>query len=163
MQIYALIDRHLGIVAPFGGTIGFVVEIVEVVHVLVGFHLERIEAIAGIGDMTARVAPPAERPGEVHGDVEPEGEVFYIETEPRVVGATGLIEMNHLMVSQRAEAREGLGLLRAMGDDVTEERHALVAPLDPAGLDNSGHVADAAGARRAQHHQENIHCFSSGG
>ena len=131
----SLFKGHLGIIVPACCTISLVVQIVQVVHVLIGFHLKRVEQIAGIA-----------KPFATATSLQPKHEVLPIKAEPGVVSTASLIEMYHLMVLQIAEARERFGFLGSMSDDVAEKGHTFIALFNPSGFGYSRHIADATGS-----------------
>ena len=146
-QFYPLNQRHACIAAPLVGAALFVVQIVQVVHVGIGLHLERVQPVAGISQMLA-----------VAAGQQPVPAVAKVEQQPRVVTGAGLVEVYHFMVLNGAEAFvERLGILFGMGDDVSEEGQPVVAPANPAGHSYGAHVVLATGARGAEHHQNYIH------
>ena len=119
----------------------------------VSLHLERVEQVAGVGQVLA-----------VAGGLEPETEVLPVKAEPRVVGAASLIEVYHLVVFQGAEAlRERLGFLLGVGDDGSEEGQPVIALAYPARLGNGWHVGDAAGAYRTEHYHQDVHGYHPAG
>ena len=142
----ALCHRHFCIVFPLYRHVARW-RIGWVVHVGVGFQFEGVEQIAGMS-----------QPSVVAAGRQPIVKISGIEAEPRVVGASGLIEMYHLVVFQGAAAPvEGCSVLFAVRDDVAEEGHSLVAFPNPARLGDGWHVGNAARASGPEHHQQDIH------
>ena len=120
---------------PPSAAVGFVAEIVEVVHVGIGFHLEGVEQVAGVPEVLA-----------VATGLKPVDEVAPVETKPRVVRGACLVEVYHLVVLDGVETGvHGLRLLLAVGDDVAEERQPVVALANPEGQGHGRHVLGAAG------------------
>ena len=136
-----LAKRHAGIGAPLVGSRLLVVEVVEVVLVGIGLHLEGVEPIAGITEMVG-----------VGQGGEPVVGVAQIEQPPGIVARAGLVEVDALVVVQDAGVTKGISVLLVVGNDGAEECQGIVAPTYPVGLDDDLHVVSVAGPRCAEYH-----------
>jgi hypothetical protein len=47
----ALFERHLGIAAPLLGTLLTMIEVVEIVHVAISFHLEGVKQVGTVSKL----------------------------------------------------------------------------------------------------------------
>ena len=86
------LDGHPRITLPSCGTLSALVQVVQVVHVLVGFHLERVQAVPCIGAVLA-LAP----------SLPPIAQVETVEAPPGVARRLCLPQVYHLVVLDRCQ------------------------------------------------------------